>query len=94
MSPRGRRPITRQIKAQTKRRIRPKSKSNHHQSAQNPHMPTLEDQRRQHNKIGLKVAHLGCGRAGTPLVDHLGPNLDQVLFVASLRSVVADISKK
>jgi hypothetical protein len=45
---------------------KPIAEANHLNFAQNPHRPTLEDQRRTHNEIGLKVAHLGCGPGGAP----------------------------
>ena len=67
---------------------KPKPKDN--QTAQNPRRPTLEDQGRLHNKIGLKVLHLGCGHthgAGAPLVSCLEPNLVRVVQTASLWSV-------
>jgi len=57
----------------------------------NPHRPTLENKRRPHNKIGLKVAYLVCGLthgAGAPLVARLGPNIVRAVQIASLWSVL------
>ena len=45
---------------------------------------------RQPNKIGLKVAHLGCSRthgAGVPLVACLEPNIAWSVHTASPRMV-------
>jgi len=73
---------------QEEKNDKPKPKDN--QTTQNPRKPTLEDQGRLHNKIGLKVAHLGCCRthgAGAPLVTCLGPNLVGAVQTASLWSV-------
>ena len=46
----------------------PITKANHFNFAENPHRPTLEDQRRTPNEIGLKVGQPRCGRThgGTP----------------------------
>ena len=65
---------------------KPKIQLNQLNSAQNCHGPSLGDHKRQPNKIGLKVAHLGCGRthgAGAPLVACLEPNLARSVHTSS-----------
>jgi hypothetical protein len=63
---------------------KPKIQSNQLNSAQHHHGPSPGDHKRQPNKIGLKVAHLGCGR--TP-VACLVPNLVRSIHTASPRMV-------
>ena len=62
-----------------------KPKLKHLNSVQHHHGPTLGDNRRQSNKIRLKVANLGCGGthgAAAPLVACLEPNLARSVHTA------------
>jgi hypothetical protein len=66
---------------------KPITEANHLNFAQNSHRPTLEDQRRTHNEIGLKVAHLGYGRThgvGAPLVVRLLMVVNYQFFTVNL----------
>jgi hypothetical protein len=57
---------------------KPKTYPNQPNSVHNQHRPTLEDQRRPHDKVGLKVAQQGCRRthgAAAPMLAWLEPNL-------------------
>ena len=63
-----------------------KFQPNHLIFAEHQHRPTLEDQRRPPNEVGLKVAQQGYGRThgvATPMLAYLEPNLARSVHTAS-----------
>ena len=68
---------------------RPITKANHFNFTENPHRPTLEDQRRTPNEIGLKVGQQGTA---APMVAHLRPNLVRAVHTASLWSILVGMA--
>ena len=85
MSPRGEGPLpANQSPKEVENKAKPKSK--HLNSAQYHHGPSPGDNRRQSNKIGLQVTHLGCGRTPMTVTQVLGRfNVLTRRFASSIR---------